>query len=64
MNRTTAQDATALKLGIPGFSYADLYEPAKLKELADLFDAEVKKADPELFAAFDAYRKKKGEGLF
>ncbi len=64
MNRTpTAQDATALKLGIPGFTYADLYEPAKLKELADLFDAEAKKADPELFAAFDAYRKKKGEGV-
>ncbi|MEK6813668.1 MAG: pyridine nucleotide-disulfide oxidoreductase, partial [Nitrospirota bacterium] len=64
MNRTPAtQDAPALKLGIAGFSYADLYEPAKLKELSDLFYADVKKADSELFAAFDAYRKKKGEGV-
>ena len=48
--------------GIAGFSYADLYEPAKLRSFRS-FDADVKKADPELFAAFDAYRKKKGEDV-
>ena len=42
-------------LGVEGFSYADLYEPARLRDLADRFDAEVARADPELSAAFSRY---------
>ncbi|MCC6742925.1 MAG: FAD-dependent oxidoreductase [Acidobacteria bacterium] len=42
-------------LGIPGFSYADLYEPRKLAELTTAFRLEVAALDPELAAAWEAY---------
>ena len=45
-----------LPLGIPGFRYADLYEPARLKDLLDRFDAEVGKTDPALLEAFGRWR--------
>jgi len=46
--------------GIPGFSYADLFDPARLRDLSDLFDREVAAADPELAAAWSAYRAEPG----
>ena len=45
-----------LRLGIPGFTYPDLYKPERLKELLDVFDCEIAAANPELFAAWDDYR--------
>jgi len=45
-----------LRLGIPGFSYPDLFEPNRLKELHRVFDSELAAANPELFAAWDGYR--------
>ena len=48
--------AADLRLGIPGFVYADLYKSGRLKELLDIFDFEVAAANPELFASWDAYR--------
>ncbi|HET9216291.1 MAG TPA: FAD-dependent oxidoreductase, partial [Terriglobia bacterium] len=47
---------STLRLGIPGFSYCDLFEPDRLKELHNLFDAELAAANPELFAAWNSYR--------
>lgn len=56
-------DPSELALGVPGFGYADLYDPAKLAELHQLFDARFRDRDPEAWASFDAYRQSKGEGM-
>ena len=37
-------------LGIPEFSFADLHQPARLRELHQLFVAEVTRTEPELWA--------------
>lgn len=55
--------SSALTLGISGFSYADLYEPERLKDLSDVFDATVRDHDPALFAEFERYRACRGEGM-
>jgi hypothetical protein len=34
-----------LTLGIPGFTYADLYDAARLTDLLDVFDGSIKKHD-------------------
>src|SRR5262245_22239182 len=47
----------AIRLGIPGISYSDLFNPERLKELHNLFDAELSAANPELFASWDGYRR-------
>jgi len=52
-----------LILGIPGFTYADLYDAARLQELSAVFDASVQKHDADLFARFADYRAQQGEGL-
>jgi NADPH-dependent glutamate synthase beta subunit-like oxidoreductase/NAD(P)H-flavin reductase len=52
-----------MPLGVGGFTYADLYEPAKLRELHDLFDRWFAAESPEHHARFDAYRVCKGEGM-
>ena len=50
-----------LRLGIPGISYSDLFNPDRLKELLDVFDAELAAANPELFSAWDSYRRNPGQ---
>jgi NADPH-dependent glutamate synthase beta subunit-like oxidoreductase/NAD(P)H-flavin reductase len=45
-----------LHLGVPGFTYSDLYKSDRLRELLDVFDREVAEANPELFAKWDDYR--------
>ncbi|MDD1632153.1 MAG: pyridine nucleotide-disulfide oxidoreductase [Methylococcaceae bacterium] len=52
-----------LTLGIPSFTYADLYNAARLKDLLDVFDASVKHHDVELFDKFAVYRQSQGDGL-
>ncbi|XXF80085.1 FAD-dependent oxidoreductase [Myxococcaceae bacterium GXIMD 01537] len=49
--------------GIPGISFEDLYRPRGLRRLSERFDAQLAEAEPELFQAFDAYRKAGGAGL-
>jgi NADPH-dependent glutamate synthase beta subunit-like oxidoreductase/NAD(P)H-flavin reductase len=56
-------DSSMLTLGLPGFSYPDLYDPARLRDLSSAFDAEVKNASPALFAEFEHYRDCRGEGM-
>ncbi|MGZ8931643.1 MAG: hypothetical protein ACXW0O_11690, partial [Methylosarcina sp.] len=56
-------DQYNLTLGIPGFSYPDLYDAARLKDLMDVFDASVKKHDVVLFDKFEAYRQCQGDGM-
>jgi NADPH-dependent glutamate synthase beta subunit-like oxidoreductase/NAD(P)H-flavin reductase len=60
---SNATDSSVLNLGIPGFSYADLYQPERLQDLTDVFDAEVKAQEPALFAEFEHYRACRGEGM-
>ena len=45
-----------MKLGIDGFQYADLYDDARLRDLALAFDRFVETRDAALFQRFDAYR--------
>jgi NADPH-dependent glutamate synthase beta subunit-like oxidoreductase/NAD(P)H-flavin reductase len=52
---------TELRLGIPGFSYPDLFNPDRLKDLHNVFDKELAVANPELFAAWDGYCKNPGQ---
>jgi NADPH-dependent glutamate synthase beta subunit-like oxidoreductase/NAD(P)H-flavin reductase len=55
--------ATSLTLGLPGFTYSDLYDPARLRDLTEAFDGEVKAGNPELFSEFEHYRTCRGEGM-
>ena len=52
-----------LTLGIPDFTYADLYNANRLKDLLDVFDATVKRHDVELYHKFSAYRQSQGVNL-
>ena len=45
-----------MPLGIDGFTYADLYQPSRLRELHEIFCARVAADDPSLWAEWDAYR--------
>ncbi|WNG28888.1 pyridine nucleotide-disulfide oxidoreductase [Cystobacter fuscus] len=63
LNALPSNDGPTLTLGIPGFSFEDLYRPRGLRRLSDHFDAQLAKDEPELFQSFDAYRKAGGKGL-
>jgi len=52
-----------MPLGIEGFTYADLHEPARLRALHDLFDGWFAAQAPDAHAQFAAYRACKGEGM-
>ena len=45
-----------MPLGIQGFTYADLYDPIRLRDLYHLFCDGVAAADPDLWRLWDAYR--------
>ncbi|MCC6648264.1 MAG: FAD-dependent oxidoreductase [Polyangiaceae bacterium] len=47
-------DPAELVLGVPGFTYADLYLPAKLAELTALFHAWLEQTDPDAAAGLSA----------
>jgi NADPH-dependent glutamate synthase beta subunit-like oxidoreductase/NAD(P)H-flavin reductase len=47
---------SGLHLGIPGFQYADLYDPARLRELAEIFFLEVGGRDAALLSAWRVYQ--------
>jgi NADPH-dependent glutamate synthase beta subunit-like oxidoreductase/NAD(P)H-flavin reductase len=50
-------------LGVEGFTYADLYEPARLRDLYERFDSWFSSVSPEHHARFETYRACKGEGM-
>ncbi len=54
---------SAMHLGIPGFTYADLFEPIRLRELYEAFDASFMKEAPEAHARFAEYRACGGKGM-
>jgi NADPH-dependent glutamate synthase beta subunit-like oxidoreductase/NAD(P)H-flavin reductase len=55
--------ATPMRLGVDGFVYVDLYDPAKLAELYDRFDGWFAVESPTHHARFASYRACKGEGM-
>jgi NADPH-dependent glutamate synthase beta subunit-like oxidoreductase/NAD(P)H-flavin reductase len=46
-----------LKLGVSGFTYPDLYQPDRLRELHDLFLRDLEQAEPDLRRRWDEYRR-------
>jgi NADPH-dependent glutamate synthase beta subunit-like oxidoreductase/NAD(P)H-flavin reductase len=52
-----------LTLGIPGFTFEDLYRPRGLRRLSERFDTWLTEREPELFQAFESYRKSGGTTL-
>ncbi|MCG3115795.1 MAG: FAD-dependent oxidoreductase [Candidatus Manganitrophus sp. SA1] len=52
-----------LSLGIDGWSYADLYDPLRLKELAEMFYRSVEASDPDLGRSYAAYRESGGKEI-
>ncbi len=56
-------DPADLLLGEPGFTYPDLFAPARLAELTARFDAFFRAADVTAHARFAAYRDAGGKGV-
>src|ERR1700690_1072425 len=56
-------EAGELKLGVEGFSFADLFEPTRLGDLHAAFQDWFEKEAPEARAQFEAYRACRGEGM-
>ncbi len=42
-------------LGVPGFTFADLHQPVRLRDLYERFVDEVRGSEPELWAQWDQY---------
>lgn len=51
------------ELGIPGFHYSDLFEPGRLKDLAENFYGWLAKENPGLAKEFEDYRSHQGSNL-
>src|SRR5882724_5208042 len=51
-----------LTIGIKGITYQDLYKPERLRELTEIFYAQVATADSDLYTKFTAYRDAMGVG--
>ena len=49
------------RLGINGYTYADLHQPLRLRDLHKTFEDSVQQHDAELFAEFQAYQRCQGE---
>ncbi|MBZ5641097.1 MAG: hypothetical protein LAO51_20350, partial [Acidobacteriia bacterium] len=47
---------TSFEPGVEGFSFADLFEAEKLRDLSERFDRELAAADPPLFESWSTYR--------
>src|SRR5262245_48184924 len=54
---------TELVLGVPGFTFADLYRAERLRDLMDLFDRELAAANPDLARRHVAWRARRDRGV-
>jgi NADPH-dependent glutamate synthase beta subunit-like oxidoreductase/NAD(P)H-flavin reductase len=54
---------TNFELGIDGFTYRDLYDPARLRDLSARFHAELEREDATLHAALVEYTRARGANL-
>jgi NADPH-dependent glutamate synthase beta subunit-like oxidoreductase/NAD(P)H-flavin reductase len=46
---------SSMTLGVPGFTFADLHQPARLRDLYQRFVEQVKSTEPELWAQWEQY---------
>jgi len=60
---TTTADDAYLTLGVPDFTYADLYEPHALARLGGAFDKHLAEADAAIAERFAAYRACAGKDM-
>ncbi len=58
-----ANAASPLTLGLSGYGYADLYDPAALARLYGDFKSQLQAADPELSARYATYCANQGTGM-
>jgi NADPH-dependent glutamate synthase beta subunit-like oxidoreductase/NAD(P)H-flavin reductase len=64
MNSNPLNDShTELHIGIPGFSYGDLFLPDRLRDLTDIFYSSLHTNDTALSGRFNHYRTTLGEGM-
>lgn len=64
MNAFASLDTnTSLALGLPGFTFADLFQPDRLADLTEVFYERLRHASPEIWERFDHYRTTLGEGM-
>src|SRR5579862_3062986 len=61
--RTDDAPSPRMPLGVGGFTYADLYDPARLSDLLEAFDLWFLATAPDARAQFELYRSSKGEGM-
>ena len=59
---TDAHAHASLSIGVPGFTYADLFDPSKLRSLHETFDAWFRDEAPDHHARFDSLPRLQGEG--
>ncbi len=52
----TSGTSSAAPLGVPGFTFADLHDASRLKDLHDRFQDDFKAADPDLFTQWAQHR--------
>src|SRR5215207_7206654 len=57
------QPPADFELGVEGFTYGDLYRPARLRALAEAFYAEVEREDAALHTSLAEYVAARGENL-
>ena len=58
-----ARNQAELKLGVPGYSYSDLYDPLRLKDLFTDFKRSLEQTNSEIYAEYLAYHDCQGEGM-
>ena len=59
----TQSTRDTLTLGLPGFTYPDLFQPEKLKELTEHYERSLKEDSPELHQRYLNYRASEGRDL-
>src|SRR5262245_10573124 len=55
-DRAQPPSTSATKLGVPGYTFADLHDPDRLASLYDRFCEQVQADDPACWREWDAYR--------
>ncbi len=63
MENSAGKSGPELRLGLSGFTYADLYDPSGLRRLHDSFLDYLRASDAEAFVTFEAYRVCAGAGF-
>ena len=63
MSSNTELTSKDFPLGINGYTYADLYQPLRLRDLQKTFEDSVQQHDEDLFTEFQEYQSCQGENM-